>query len=148
MRLWSLHPSYLDRIGLVALWREGLLARKVLQGKTVGYRHHPQLSRFQAHPHPDTAIEAYLWSVYEESVVRGYHFDLAKLGPKPQPVELHVTEGQLKYELTHLLEKLKTRDPAQHGKLSSVIVPQAHPLFRMVPGPVESWERTQHGHGR
>lgn len=32
MRLWSLHPSYLDAVGLVALWREGLLARKVLQG--------------------------------------------------------------------------------------------------------------------
>jgi len=30
MRLWSLHPRYLDAKGLVALWREGLLAQKVL----------------------------------------------------------------------------------------------------------------------
>ena len=29
MRLWSLHPRYLDRQGLTALWREGLLARAV-----------------------------------------------------------------------------------------------------------------------
>jgi hypothetical protein len=143
MRLWSLHPSYLDRIGLVALWREALLARKVLQGKTVGYRHHPQLSRFQAHPVPGAAIDAYLWSIYEESTVRGYHFDPAKLGPRLQPTELQVTDEQLEYEMNHLLKKLKTRDPVQYGKLSSVKVPQAHPLFRVVPGPTEPWERIE-----
>lgn len=33
MRLWTLHPKYLDTKGLVALWREALLAQKVLQGK-------------------------------------------------------------------------------------------------------------------
>lgn len=142
MRLWSIHPSYLDRIGLVALWRESLLARKVIQGKTVGYRHHPQLSRFQAHPYPGTAIELYLWGIYEESVLRGYHFDLAKLAPKPQPTELPVTEGQLKYEWNYLLKKLETRNPAQYTKLLAVKTPQAHPLFRVVPGPVEAWERT------
>ena len=27
MRLWSLHPKHLDPQGLVARWREGLLAR-------------------------------------------------------------------------------------------------------------------------
>lgn len=37
MRIWSLHPSYLDAKGLVALWRETLLAQKVLLGATVGY---------------------------------------------------------------------------------------------------------------
>ncbi len=47
MRLWSLHPKYLDRQGLLAVWREGLLAQKVLQGKTKGYKNHPQLKRFQ-----------------------------------------------------------------------------------------------------
>jgi hypothetical protein len=29
-RIWSLHPKYLDARGLVALWREGLLAQAVL----------------------------------------------------------------------------------------------------------------------
>ena len=38
MRLWSLRPKYLDSQGLVALWREGLLAQAVLRGKTRGYR--------------------------------------------------------------------------------------------------------------
>jgi hypothetical protein len=33
MRLWSLHPEYLDANGLVALWREALLAQAFLQGK-------------------------------------------------------------------------------------------------------------------
>ncbi|HEU5178767.1 MAG TPA: pyrimidine dimer DNA glycosylase/endonuclease V, partial [Burkholderiales bacterium] len=32
MRLWSLHPKYLDARGLVALWREALLAQAVLRG--------------------------------------------------------------------------------------------------------------------
>ncbi|WP_338140756.1 pyrimidine dimer DNA glycosylase/endonuclease V [Candidatus Nitrotoga sp. 1052] len=27
MRLWTLHPCYLDSRGLVALWREALLAQ-------------------------------------------------------------------------------------------------------------------------
>ena len=54
MRLWTLHPRYLDARGLVALWREALLAQKVLRGKTRGYRAHPQLQRFreQADPKP------------------------------------------------------------------------------------------------
>ena len=37
MRLWSIHPKYLDCKGLVALWREALLAKKVLRGKTRKY---------------------------------------------------------------------------------------------------------------
>ncbi|HKX52383.1 MAG TPA: pyrimidine dimer DNA glycosylase/endonuclease V [Nitrosospira sp.] len=37
MRLWTLHPRYLDTKGLVAAWREALLAQKVLSGLTSGY---------------------------------------------------------------------------------------------------------------
>jgi hypothetical protein len=33
MRIWSLHPKYLDSKGLVALWRESLLAKNVLRDK-------------------------------------------------------------------------------------------------------------------
>ena len=43
MRLWSIHPRYLDSMGLVALWREALLAQAVLRGETKGYKFHPQL---------------------------------------------------------------------------------------------------------
>ena len=63
MRLWTLHPKYLDAQGLVALWREGLLARAVLRGMTKGYRHHPQLQRFRAHASPRAAINLYLEGV-------------------------------------------------------------------------------------
>ena len=141
MRLWSLHPSYLDSKGLVALWREGLLARKVLQGQTRGYRHHPQLIRFQAQKEPEIAIEAYLWDVYEEAVLRGYHFDVGKLSRKPQMGKIQVTAGQLQYELNHLLRKLKQRDMEQYKNVLSLKTPFAHPLFRIVPGAVETCER-------
>ena len=81
MRLWSLHPKYLDPQGLVALWREALLAQAVLRGKTKGYRHHPQLERFTSHRSPRLAINAYLGSIYEEAASRGYAFDRRKIGP-------------------------------------------------------------------
>jgi hypothetical protein len=38
MQLWTLHPKHLDVRGLVALWREALLAQKILCGATRGYR--------------------------------------------------------------------------------------------------------------
>jgi len=80
--LWSLHPGYLDARGLVALWREGLLARKVLQHLTKGYKNHPQLDRFNDHLQPTVAIDCYLWYVYGEAVRREHHFSIGKIGPK------------------------------------------------------------------
>jgi Pyrimidine dimer DNA glycosylase len=141
MRLWSLHPSYLDAKGLVALWREGLLARKVLLGQTRGYRYHPQLTRFRAHANPVRAIDSYLWIVHEESVRRGYHFDVSKLGSKPGGIKLRVTDGQLRYELEHLKHKLKQRDKDRYRQIAALEIPQPHPLFKVVVGEVEEWER-------
>ena len=63
MRIWSLHPQYLDARGLVALWREALLAQSVLRGATRGYRQHPQLVRFRRRPSPTGAIAEYLRAV-------------------------------------------------------------------------------------
>lgn len=143
MRLWSLHPSYLDGRGLVALWREGLLARRVLQGLTRGYRHHPQLIRFQTQNNPVSTIENYLWGVYEESVRHGYHFDVDKLESKPQVIKLPVTTGQLQYEFKHLMRKLKVRDMEQYRKVASVKTPRAHPLFQIVSGEIEKWEQIE-----
>ena len=54
MRIWSLHPRYLDAKGLVAVWRETLLAKHVLEGKTKGYKNHPQLNRFREVKNIDT----------------------------------------------------------------------------------------------
>ena len=141
MRLWSLHPSYLDARGLVALWREALLAQAVLRGRTTGYVHHPQLERFRRRPSPAGAIAEYLRGVHAESVARGYRFDARKVGPARDAGPVPVTRGQLEHEWAHLLAKLALRDPERRALLEGVRQPRAHPLFRVVPGGVEPWER-------
>jgi hypothetical protein len=144
MRLWTLHPKYLDPKGLVALWREGLLARAVLRGETTGYRHHPQLVRFRLHPTPRTAINAYLAEVLLEAQRRGYSFDATKIGPVRAAVILTATAGQLAYEWRHLLTKLERRNPGLHRQWIRTRFPEPHPIFRMIEGDVETWERAQH----
>src|SRR6185295_4435682 len=129
MRLWSLHPKYLDARGLVALWREGLLAQKVLRGQTDGYRHHPQLTRFQAQSSTSGSIGNYLRAVHEESLVRGYQFDVRKIGRRGRARAIDVTRGQIQYEWHHLMTKLARRDPARRKALGLVRRPEAHPLF-------------------
>jgi Pyrimidine dimer DNA glycosylase len=141
LRLWTLHPRYLDAKGLVALWREGLLALAVLKGETRGYRHHPQLSRFRAHAAPRAAINTYLRAVAAEAAARGYAFNRRKLGPPRPGLKLETTRGQLEYEWRHLLAKLARRDPRLYRRWRGERVPRAHPLFRVVLGDVEPWER-------
>ncbi len=110
MRLWSIDPKYLDRIGLVALWREGLLARKVLEGKTKGYKKHPQLERFSNYPDKIKAIDSYLFQVYREALVRNYSFDLSKIQDFKEELKIPISFGQIQYEFSHLQKKLKDRD--------------------------------------
>lgn len=143
MRLWTIHPKYLDPQGLVALWREALLARAVLRGQTRGYRHHPQLDRFQSHAASRSAINAYLRGVLLEAESRGYAFDPAKVGPVRGAIRISATAGQLIYEWQHLLRKLRARSPAYHRRWRAIAVPDPHPLFRVVSGPVAPWERRQ-----
>jgi hypothetical protein len=143
MRLWTLHPKYLDSAGLVAVWREALLAQAVLRGKTKGYRNHPQLERFRTQPGPLGAVAAYLVGIYDESLVRGYRFDRAKIGPTGSGQSLTATTGQLTFEWKHLLAKLALRAPAVFVAHSGVHVPEPHPLFTLVPGPVAEWERSR-----
>ena len=140
MRLWSLHPKYLDSRGLVALWREGLLAQAVVNGETRGYTRHPQLKRFQESAAPRSALAAYLRVVHAESVRRGYHFDGSKIGPGENTELIAVTRGQLNYEWEHLKAKLQRRDPAWWEQIQSVTRPIPHPLLRIKPGPIEDWE--------
>ena len=106
MRLWSLHPRCLDAKGLVALWREGLLAQEVLRGKT-----------------------------------RDYHFDRRCIARTRCAVRLTITVGQLRYELRHLRTKLRRRDPKRLRLLPGLTDIVPHPLFRVIAGSVESWER-------
>lgn len=141
MRLWSIHPRYLDPPGLVALWRETLLAKAVLQGKTRGYRHHPQLLRFQEHPLPRTAINVYLAALYENALERGYNFDSKKIGRIRACAPIPITSGQLQFELQHLAHKLAQRNPQLLVNVEEIKRPQAHPIFRVVEGPVALWER-------
>jgi hypothetical protein len=143
MRLWTLHPRYLDPQGLVALWREALLARAVLRGETRGYRHHPQLRRFKAHPAPRSAINAYLAAIFAEAGTRGYSFDRRKVGPVRGRISIGSTRGQLRYEWKHLLRKLKRRSPPHYRRWRSETSPDAHPLFRVGAGGVEPWEKTR-----
>jgi hypothetical protein len=141
VRLWTLHPKYLDPQGLVALWREGLLAQKVLTGQTRGYKHHPQLDRFRGAREPATAIAAYLGAVHREAVRRGYSFDASKLPAARRHARLVTTDGQLLCEWAHLRAKLRARSPAAYSLLQNIETPEAHPFFRIVTGPVAPWER-------
>lgn len=145
MRLWSLHPCYLDPQGLVALWREALLARAVLNGRTRGYRHHPQLQRFRAHGSPRSAINAYLSAIHAEAAFRGYHFDRRKVGPVRIVARMTVAEGQLRHEWRHLMRKLELRNPPARRRLRGIARIAPHPSFRRVAGPVADWERVAGG---
>ncbi len=140
MRLWSLHPAHLDPRGLVALWREGLLAQAVLKQATRGYRHHPQLARFRVQCSPVSFIVEYLRAVHAESVERGYRFDATRIAAGGTTGHIEVPRGQIDFEWHHLRTKLEARAPEWlEGQAASPS--RVHPLFRVVPGGIADWER-------
>lgn len=141
MRLWTIHPSYLDSKGLVALWRETLLAQKVLLGETRGYTNHPQLFRFKECAHPLGAIAEYLRSIIEESENRGYHFDQSKINNENSEELIDVSDSQVEFERSHLLGKLNERDIERYHQLMGIERFEINPLFRVIKGKVEPWEK-------
>jgi hypothetical protein len=141
MRLWSLHPRYLDRQGLLAVWREALLAQAVLRGRTRGYRSHPQLERFRSESRPEGVIAGYLRAIWMEADSRGYRFDAARINGRPGRRHLDVSVGQLEWEWAHLRRKLEVRSPDVHRAWRGIVIPEPHPLFRPVPGARAEWER-------
>jgi len=141
MRLWTLHPRYLDAKGLVAAWREALLAQKVLQGGTRGYTRHPQLVRFRSHRRPIHAVAAFLAGIAEEAQRRGYRFNTTKISRVRVRIKIEETDGQLLYEWRHLRAKLRKRAPKLYRHHKNVTTPESHPLFRIVAGDVRDWER-------
>lgn len=141
MRIWSLHPQHLDAKGLTALWRETLLAQRVLQGRTRGYTQHPQLLRFKVCVDPQAAIATYLAAVHAEARARGYHFNADLIDTSRTAERLAVNDGQLAYEWQHLLAKLAKRAPALHTQQAALAGPQPHPMFYVQPGPIAEWER-------
>lgn len=140
MRLWTLHPKYLDVRGLVALWREGLLAQAVLGGKTRGYTRHPQLIRFRDSASPVKTMAAYLRAVQAEAVRRGYSFDATRITSSGRVAPMAVTRGQIDYEWKHLKAKLRRRAPAWLARFKRLARPEPHPLFHIVPGATADWE--------
>lgn len=148
MRIWSLHPSYLDPIGLIACWRETLLCKNVLLGNTRGYTNHPQAKRFKEHEEPVLAINLYLDKLYDEACERKYKFNKDKVGEVDRSLrKIWVTEGQLKYELDHLRKKLFVRNTYKYHESflkfgpSPLLTPKQHPIFEVKSGGIESWEK-------
>ena len=141
MRLWSIHPNYLDATGIVALWRESLLARAVLQGSTRGYRNHPQRVRFRETEDPQAAIACYLRGVCDESKLRSYHFDETKIPDIYGDIKIAVGTRQAAFEWGHLMGKLKERDPRRHESYKEITAPDVHPMFYLVAGDVAPWEK-------
>jgi len=142
MRIWSLHPGFLDKKGLVALWRETLLAKKVLEGKTKGYKKHPQLLRFKATIQPVDAINFYLKHVWQEAEKRNYNFDKSKFVEITDIQKINVTTEQLIFEKNHLLKKLKLRDEIKYNEIINLVNYETHPLFNVIYGEIEPWEKT------
>src|SRR5262249_36546318 len=143
MRIWSIHPRYLDSKGLIAVWRETLLAKKVLENKTRGYKNHPQLHRFKEAKQSLDCISQYLAEIYQETLRRNYSFDKKKFKRHFTVSSLTVTEGQLDFEINHLKAKLKKRDPMKWREMRVTTQIEPHPLFRVVPGNIEPWEKVQ-----
>lgn len=142
MRLWTVHPKYLDQKGLVAVWREALLAQKVLKNETKGYRNHSQLIRFKETKDPLKFISKYLLIIHEESIIRKYRFDKSKIVSNGNDLEpILENSGQLEYEWFHLKRKLEIRDPERFKKLKDIQVPDHHPLFKIQEGGVQAWEK-------
>ncbi|MDO5060787.1 MAG: pyrimidine dimer DNA glycosylase/endonuclease V [Actinomycetaceae bacterium] len=141
MRLWTLHPKYLDRQGLTACWREALLAQAVIAGRTKGYTQHPQLKRFKDCDEPLAAVGTYLNYVQQEATQRGYKFDATRIDIIDPRIVIPATDGQVAYERAHLLRKLAVRTPSLAPVLEADLTPELHPMFTSTKGPIADWER-------
>ena len=141
MRLWSIHPKYLDCKGILGLWRETLLAKKVLESKTKKYVNHPQLKRFKELKKPIKYINTYLLNIWKESINRCYKFNKTKIGKGFTKKKIEVTKDQVEYELKHLKNKLKKRDPKKYKELIKIKKIEVNPLFIIKRGPIEKWEK-------
>lgn len=141
MRLWSIHPKYLDTKELIACWRESLLAKKVLKGQTKGYKFHPQLRRFLAYKNPVQAINKYLTILYAESINRGFSFDKNKIRYVSGTISIPLTSGQLLFEIEHLKSKLWKRDRKKFFELKKIKSPECNPLFSISHDVKEFWEK-------
>jgi hypothetical protein len=91
---------------------------------------------------PTRAIANYLWSVADEAKERGYHFDVSKIAAPRRMFTIPVTKGQLAYELAHLKQKLRQRDPKQFQLVNKREPVKVNSTFKAMEGPMAPWERT------
>ncbi len=140
MRLWSINFKYLDAKGLVALWRETLLAKNALENKTKGYKNHPQLNRFKQTEKPLEAINQYLAEIYEEAKQRNYNFNKNKIDFNFSPIKIPVHDKQIEYEFSHLMKKLKLRDNEKYQNLKEITDFETAEIFTKIKGEIEDWE--------
>lgn len=143
MRLWTIHPKYLDQKGLVAAWREGLLAKKVLEGKTKGYKNHPQLKRFLECDWSIIAINQYLSEIYNEAEKRGYKFNKDKIEIVCNEIDskIRVTRKQIQYEYELLKIKIMKRDEKKYQTIKNIEEVEISDIFEVEEGEVEIWEK-------
>lgn len=168
MRLWTIHPTFLDNEGLHGLWREGLLAQKIIEDPTHGRSNNPQIARFRNHVSPISILGAYLWTVGHEGMERGFKYNVARIEDPPMlgsimvpkgssgDPRIPVTEEQIRFEFDHLFSKLEERDPVSLEKILNYSVQSTikyredfrlkaiNPAFRIVVGPIESWEKVSY----
>jgi hypothetical protein len=142
MRIWSLHPKYLDSKGAVAMWREGLLARKVLLGQTKGYTNHPQLNRFKSSSKPIALLDNILFELADYfNNTYNFKFDMNKIECNEIVDPLTVSICQLNYEFWHLQNKLFLRSRHQFFKNLNDSQIQPNQIFNIVGGPIADWEK-------
>lgn len=89
---------------------------------------------------PTTGV-LWRWSVADEAKERGYAFDVSKIAMRRGRVSIPVTDGQLAYELMHLKQKVRQRDPERLQLLSKRESVRVNSIFKAVNGPIEPWER-------
>ncbi len=144
MRLWSLHPSYLDIQELFSTWKEGLLAFSVINNPETQLHNHPQLIRFKISGDPIGTLGFYLNEIFLEAKNRGFNFEGSKIESINTSISISVTLGQLDYEAMNLLNTLQERDKTKFSDLNSIFKQKdvkTHPLFYIISGPVEKWEK-------
>lgn len=150
MRIWSFHPKYLDKQGLSRAINEGIAGNKALRKTGEGYppswEKHSQLERFKTTAIPGIYSQLYLDRLFMikynswmlETNQEPFFDDIENPYPK-----LKVTIGQLKYEWQRYLKKISKRSPKLYEELKSIELPEPHPLFNIIDGDVESWEKVK-----
>ena len=71
----------------------------------------------------------------------GERLTLKKAGRNFKATLMTVSLGQIEYEWQHLLKKLENRDMNKFLEIKEEKTIIAHPLFQIVEGEIESWEK-------